>query len=214
LSEEDLAAAWRSPALLRARLDRARPVPKRLAESLNRGDEGFEELRPPGLPRPAAVLVGLVDRPGGPFLLLTTRTAHLRHHAGQVSFPGGRMESADPDPAATALREAEEEIGLPPDEVEVLGELDPYDTVTGFRIHPVVGWIRPKAAWIPDPFEVADVFEMPLEFAVDLANHRREQRMRDGRMRTYWTLPWNGRHVWGATAGIIVNFVQLLRWRP
>jgi hypothetical protein len=105
-------------------------------------------------------------------------------------------------------------VGLPPGNVRVLGELGPYDTVTGFRIHPVVGWITPPAAWIPDPLEVADVFEMPLGFVVNLANHRRERRMRDGRMREYWTMPWNGRHVWGATAGIIVNFVRLLTWRP
>ena len=164
--------------------------------------------------RPAAVLVGLVERQGGPRLLLTTRAAHLRHHAGQISFPGGRMESFDQSIAAAALREAFEEVGLPAQNVRILGQMRPYDTVTGFRIHPIVGWITPPAAWILDPIEVQDVFEMPLSFVLDLANHRREQRMRDGRMREYWTLPWNGRNVWGATAGIIVNLVRLLQRQP
>jgi 8-oxo-dGTP pyrophosphatase MutT (NUDIX family) len=212
--DRDPVRVWQDPELLRRRLQQVVPLSERLAAHLHRGDDGHEILRPPGLPRPAAVLVGLVDRADGPFLLLTTRAAHLRHHAGQVSFPGGRVEADDPDPAATALREAQEEVGLPPENVRILGELGPYDTVTGFRIQPVVGWITPPAAWIPDPLEVADVFEMPLGFAVNLANHRRERRMRDGRMREYWTMPWNGHHVWGATAGIIVNFVRLLAWRP
>jgi 8-oxo-dGTP pyrophosphatase MutT (NUDIX family) len=207
-------AVWSDPDRLARLLAENASLEDSRKPKLHRGDDGHELIRPAGAPRPAAVLVGLVERDGGPFLLLTTRTDHLRHHAGQVSFPGGRMEPGDPDPAATAKREALEEVGLPPQNVRVLGELAPYDTVTGFRIHPVVGWVRPPEAWAPDPFEVADVFEMPLGFVLNLANHHRETRMRDGRMREYWTMPWNGRNVWGATAGIIVNLVRVLTWRP
>lgn len=210
----DPARIWHDPERLRQRLDHDTRLPLRVTQALHRGDDDHERLRPPGLPRPAAVLVGLVERADGPFLLLTTRAAHLRVHAGQVSFPGGRMEQGDLDPAAAALREAQEEVGLPPENVRILGGLAPYDTVTGFRIHPVVGWITPPAAWLPDPVEVADVFEMPLGFVLNLANHQRERRMRNGRMREYWAMPWNGRHVWGATAGIIVNFARVLNWQP
>ncbi|MGH6944945.1 MAG: NUDIX hydrolase, partial [Geminicoccaceae bacterium] len=113
-------------------------------------------------PRPAAVLVGVVARPDGPAVLLTERTHHLKDHAGQVSFPGGRVEPHDPSIAAAALREAEEEIGLDRAKVDLLGELAPYDTITGFRIHPVVGWIEPPFEPIPDRHEVEDVFEVPL----------------------------------------------------
>ncbi len=159
---------------------------------------------------PAAVLIGVVERPGGAAVLLTQRTEHLRDHAGQISFPGGRIEPGDASPAAAALREAEEEIGLEPAKVELLGELAPYDTVTGFRIHPVVGWIQPPLALRLDRFEVADAFEVPLRFLADPANQRRHSYRRGALTRGYYVLPWQGRFIWGATAGILVNFSSLL----
>ena len=157
------------------------------------------------------MLVGLVDRPGGPAVLLTQRTEHLRDHAGQISFPGGRIEPGDACAAAAALREAEEEIGLEPAKVEVLGELAPYDTVTGFRIHPVVGWIEPPFALRLDRFEVAEAFEVPLHYVVDPVNHRRHSYRRGTLTRGYYVLPYQGRFIWGATAGILVNFSSLLQ---
>jgi 8-oxo-dGTP pyrophosphatase MutT (NUDIX family) len=161
--------------------------------------------------RPAAVLVGVVEGPVGPALLLTQRPHHLRDHAGQICFPGGRVEPRDASIAAAALREAEEEIGLDPRRVEVLGELKPYDTVTGFRIHPVVGWIEPPLDLEPDPYEVDEVFEVPLQFVLDPGNHRRQSYRRGSLTRAYYVLPYQGRFIWGATAGILVNLSILLR---
>ena len=172
------------------------------------GDEGHD--RATGERRPAAVLLGLVDRPAGPCIILTQRTAHLRDHAGQISLPGGRLEPEDAGPAEAALREAQEEIGLDPQRVDLLGGLRHYDTVTGFRIHPVVGWIEPPVALRPDPHEVAEVFELPLSFALDPANHRRDSYDRNGLRRHFYVLPFEDRYIWGATAGILVNFARLL----
>jgi len=160
---------------------------------------------------PAAVLIGVVDRPHEAAVLLTQRTDHLRDHAGQISFPGGRIEPDDASTAAAALREAEEEIGLDPARVEILGELAPYDTVTGFRIHPVVGWIEPPFELRLDRYEVADAFEVPLRFVVDPLNHRRHSLRRGALTRGYYVLPYQGRFIWGATAGMLVNFASLLR---
>lgn len=171
-----------------------------------RGDDGA--TGPGGMP--AAVLVGVVARAGGPTVLLTQRTAHLRDHAGQISFPGGRIEDVDADPAAAALREAQEEVGLAPERVEVLGELAPYDTVTGFRIHPVVGWVTPPLRLKPDPFEVAEAFEVPLAFLLDPSNHERHSHRRGDAVRHFYAMPYNGRFIWGATAGILVNLSRLL----
>jgi 8-oxo-dGTP pyrophosphatase MutT (NUDIX family) len=177
------------------------------------GDQGGWPGAARGDPRTdAAVLIGLVERPGGPHLLLTQRTTHLRDHAGQISFPGGRVEPGDASVVATALRETQEETGLDPSQVEILGELASYDTATGFRIHPVVGWLRPPLELRPDPHEVADVFELPLAFAVDPANHRRQSFRRGALTRTYYVLPWQDRFIWGATAGILVNLSGLLRF--
>ncbi len=171
------------------------------------GDEGHDAATPRV---PAAVLVGLVPRPGGPTVLLTQRAAHLRDHAGQISLPGGRLEPGE-DPMAAALREAQEEIGLPADRVEVLGELRPYLTGTGFRIHPVVGWVDPPERFTTDPFEVEELFELPVGFMLDPANHRRDSYERNGRRRQFYVLPYDGRYIWGATAGILVNFARVLR---
>ena len=174
------------------------------------GDEGHDRVdRIRGLTH-AAVLLGLVARPGGAHIILTQRTAHLRDHAGQISLPGGRIEPDDDGPAAAALREALEEIGLEPAKVELLGGLRPYDTITGFRIHPIVGWIEPPIELTPDPFEVAEVFEVPLSFALDPLNHRRDSYERNGELRHFYVLPYEERYIWGATAGILVNFARLL----
>ena len=160
---------------------------------------------------PAAVLICLVERPGGPGLLLTQRTAHLRDHAGQISLPGGRAEAGDVSLQATALREAQEEIGLDPQRVEILGELATYVTVTRYRVHPVVGWLKPPLELRIDPYEVEEVFELPLAWIVDPSNHHRRT-FRRGRMtRTYYALPYEHRFIWGATAGILINFSGLLR---
>jgi 8-oxo-dGTP pyrophosphatase MutT (NUDIX family) len=157
------------------------------------------------------VLVGLVDRAAGPALLLTQRTDHLRDHAGQICFPGGRIEPDDGSAAAAALREAEEEIGLDPARVAVIGHLPPYHTVTGFRIDPVVGWISPPFELRPDPYEVADAFEVPLHFVLDPANHRRQSYRRGPVTRAYYVVPYQGRFIWGSTAGILVNLARVLR---
>ncbi|MCS6879156.1 MAG: CoA pyrophosphatase [Geminicoccaceae bacterium] len=181
---------------------RGRPLPEK-GDRLLAGEAS-------GPATPAAVLVGLVGHRDGPRILLTRRTEHLRDHAGQISFPGGRIEPTDPDPVAAALREAEEEIGLRRERVEILGALASYRTRTGFLIHPVVGWIDPPIHLRPDPFEVAEVFELPLAFALDRRNHRRDWYERDGRRREFWVLSFEGRYIWGATAGILVNLAHLL----
>ena len=174
------------------------------------GDEGALAVAGAAAPLPAAVLVGVVERPDGPALLLTQRTEHLRDHAGQICFPGGRIEAAGAGAAAAALREAEEEIGLPPERVAVLGELPTYQTITGFRIHPVVGWVSPPFELRPDPFEVAEVFEVPLHFVIDPENHRRQSYRRGSLTRGYYVVPYRGRFIWGATAGILVNLATVL----
>src|SRR6056297_1110083 len=139
-----------------------------------RGDHDLNpDLRPDGPLRPAAVLVPLVDRADGLTVLLTERTAHLHAHAGQISFPGGAFEPGDADAVAAALRETEEEVGLAPEQVEVVGRLDTYVTRTGFEVTPVVGLVRPPVLLRPDPFEVADVFEVPLDFILDPARPER-----------------------------------------
>jgi 8-oxo-dGTP pyrophosphatase MutT (NUDIX family) len=161
--------------------------------------------------RGAAVLVPLVDRPEGLHVLLTQRTDHLAHHAGQVSFPGGRLEDHDDGSVACALREAEEETGLPPGCVDVLGFLDDYVTVTGFRVVPVVGLVSPPFTLRPDPFEVAEVFEVPLDFLLDPANHQRVDRVIEGRSRPFYAMPYGRHYIWGATAGMLINLSRVLR---
>jgi 8-oxo-dGTP pyrophosphatase MutT (NUDIX family) len=175
------------------------------------GDEA-RHLPSSGHLTPAAVLVALLDRPEGTALVLTERAAHLNAHAGQISLPGGRMERDDVSAVATALRESEEEIGLEPKLVEVLGSLRVYDTITGFRIYPVIGRVaEPPLAWRPDPAEVADVFEVPLDFVLDPANHQRDSYLRNGERRHFFVLPYQDRYIWGATAGILVNLARTLK---
>jgi 8-oxo-dGTP pyrophosphatase MutT (NUDIX family) len=159
---------------------------------------------------PAAVLVGLVARPDGPRVILTERTAHLTNHPAEVSFPGGRVEPEDDGPEAAVLREAFEEIGLDPAKVEILGCLPSYRTITDFCVSPIVGWIEPPVIYVPDEQEVADVFEVPLMFVVDPANHRRESIHWKGEDHSYFVLPYPGRRIWGATAGMLVDLAGIL----
>ncbi|WP_252181198.1 CoA pyrophosphatase [Azospirillum sp. B4] len=165
---------------------------------------------PPATVRDAAVLVPLVDRPEGVSVLLTQRTAHLAAHGGQISFPGGRVEPEDTDAVATALRETEEEVGLPPTQVEVVGRLDTYHTRTGFRVVPVVGLVHPPFFLQPDPSEVQEVFEVPLAFILDPGSRQRQSREFKGALRHFWVFPYNERYIWGATAGMLVNLCDVL----
>ena len=176
------------------------------------GDQDFGSFgaTPSGLLVPAAVLVPIVRAPE-PRLLLTTRTANLRNHAGQVAFPGGRIDAADEGPVAAALREAQEEIGLAPAAVEVIGLDDPYLTGTGYRVQPVVGSIEPDLPFVPNPDEVADLFEVPLDYVLDPKNHLLRESMWKGRMRRYYVIEWGDRTIWGATAGMLVNLSARLR---
>lgn len=162
-------------------------------------------------PTPAAVLVPLVEHSDGFTVLLTQRTEHLAHHPGQISFPGGRLEPADHGDAITcALRETEEEIGLPASRVTILGRLDDYVTGTGFIITPVVGVVTPPVVTTADPFEVAEVFEVPLHFLLDPENHKLHRRVVEGRHRPFWSMTWEQRMIWGATAGMLVNLSDVL----
>lgn len=160
--------------------------------------------------KPAAVLLLVVNHRDDPTVVFTQRTAHLADHAGQISFPGGRCDPGDGTPERTALREAHEEIGLPPHAVEVLGRLPDYRTSTGFAVTPIVGWAEPPLAYQPDPYEVADVFEVPLAFLLDTRNHRYESAFYKGRMRNYWAMPFGERFIWGATAGMLVTFQRIV----
>jgi 8-oxo-dGTP pyrophosphatase MutT (NUDIX family) len=159
--------------------------------------------------RPAAVLIGIVAREELT-VLLTQRTHTLPTHAGQIAFPGGKVEADDDGPIGAALRESHEEIGLAPDFIEPLGFLDGYRTGTGFSVAPVVAMIRPGFELKPDPREVAEVFEVPLTFLMDEANHQRHTREWRGRDRHYYAMPYGERYIWGATAGMLKNMHQRL----
>lgn len=160
--------------------------------------------------RPAAVLVPVVEREQALTVLLTRRTDHLHHHPGQISFPGGGVEATDVSPVMTALRETEEEIGLDPDCIELLGELPEYRTGTGFRITPVVGLVHPPFDLTLDSFEVAEAFEVPLSHFLDPASHQKHRMEYQGRMREYYAMPYGEYFIWGATAGILVSLYRFL----
>ena len=164
--------------------------------------------------KPAAVLLLVVNQPSEPTVVFTQRTAHLSDHAGQISLPGGRCDEGDCTPERTALREAEEELGIPSDRVHILGRLPEYRTSTGFSVTPVVGWAEPPLIYRPDPHEVADVFEVPLAFLLDERNHRYESAFFKGRVRHYWAMPYGERFIWGATAGMLVTFHRLMTLSP
>ena len=170
----------------------------------------LEEGVPPGPLRPAAVLVPIVLREPEPTVLLTRRTDHLHHHPGQVSFPGGRVEDEDASPIDTALRETEEEISLHRAHVELLGCLPRYQTGTGFDITPVVGLVTPPFELQIDPFEVAEVFEVPLSFLLDESNHQRHSAVIRGVQREYYAMPYGEYFIWGATAGMLVSLQRFV----
>jgi 8-oxo-dGTP pyrophosphatase MutT (NUDIX family) len=178
-----------------------------------RGDDRLLVERPV---RPAAVLVPLVRRPEGLTVLLTRRTDHLNDHAGQVSFPGGRTDPEDADAVATALREAHEEVGIEHDEVEVIGRLPTYTTVTAYEVTPVVGLLDPPRSLAMDAFEVAEVFEVPLAFLMDPANHQRHSFTFQDISRQFLSMPWSRDpaadeyFIWGATAAMLRNLYRFL----
>jgi 8-oxo-dGTP pyrophosphatase MutT (NUDIX family) len=185
----------------------ARPAP---ASARNLSD-GFRLPGREGAATLAAVLVPLVNRDGGLTVLFTERSLDLPDHPGQISFPGGRIEPEDRDPGVAALREAHEEVGLPHDRVKLLGRLAEYETVTGYRVTPVVGWVEPPFPVTPDPIEVADVFEVPLSFLLEPANQQRHFRMIGDRRRDYYAIPYGERYIWGATAAMLLILDRTLR---
>jgi 8-oxo-dGTP pyrophosphatase MutT (NUDIX family) len=164
------------------------------------------------------VLVPIVDRgaqgAAGLTVLLTVRAPHLKMHSGQVSFPGGRVDARDASPEEAALREAHEEIGLDTGRVELLGRLPDYRTGTGYRITPVVGIVSAPFEAKPDPGEVSEVFEVPLALVLDPANHRRDSREWQGRVRHFFVIPHERHYIWGATAGMLVNFYRFVAQEP
>ncbi|MBD9537091.1 MAG: CoA pyrophosphatase [Stenotrophomonas sp.] len=170
----------------------------------------LEDLLPPGPPVEAAVLAGLVPRAQGTQVLLTRRTEALRNHGGQVGFPGGRMEKRDRNPLAAALRESDEEIALPSQQVLALGYLDPFITISGFRVTPVVAVVDPDFVPRPEPGEVAEVFEVPLDYLMDPANLRHVDVEHRGRVRHVLEYTWPGQRIWGATAAILYNLRRRL----
>ena len=160
--------------------------------------------------RPAGVLIGILPRASGPTALLTLRPDTMATHAGQVAFPGGKVDPEDVDAVAAALREAEEEVGIRQEDVEILGVGAPYVTRTRFRITPVVGLLRTDFEPVPDPIEVADVFETPLDFLMNIANHQIGEVVYQGKPRRYYEMPHNGFRIWGVTAGIIRKLYHTL----
>ena len=187
---------------LRARLRRAPPA---YAVYGDDGTEGREAAS-----TPAAVLIPLIAHADALSVLFTQRTAHLKNHSGQVSFPGGRAEPGDASAEFTALRETEEEIGLAMQRVEVLARLPDYRTRTGFRVTPVIGLVAPPLELAPDPREVAEVFEVPLAFLMEERNRQRRTREFQGQQVGYYVFEYGERVIWGATAGILVNLNRML----
>lgn len=188
---------------LRAALEAGR----RRSPVLLSGDVLEEDIQ--DLLTPAAVLVAVVDRPE-PTVILTERPKTMRKHPGQISFPGGRIDPGDNGPVTAALREAEEEIGLPPAAVEVIGIADVYRTITGFEVTPVIGVLPPDLPLRAHPGEVASMFEAPLRFLLDPARQETRTANFRGRERSYYEIDWQGRRIWGATAAMLVNLSRRL----
>lgn len=217
---KDQDAGLRRGLIANSFFDRARArltleVPAALADpaahGIRRGDLDLDpalwERAGVSATKPAAVLVPIVDR-SEPMVLLTQRTAELASHAGQVAFPGGKIDPADESPVAAAMREAKEEVGLPPLQVEPIGYLDLYLTFSGFRILPTVARVKPGFTLTLNPSEVTEAFEVPLEFLMDPANHQRKTRDWKGIAREYYAMPFGERYIWGITAGILRNLFE------
>lgn len=162
---------------------------------------------------PAAVLIPIVDRDSGLTVILTRRTDDLPDHAGQISFPGGRIDLCDEGPVDAALRETEEEIGLERAQISVLGQLDTCLTGTGFSVTPVVGFVQPPFALKPNSREVAEAFEVPLTFLMNPDNHQYHERVIKGRDRNFYAIPYGKHFIWGATAGMLMNLYECLAGR-
>lgn len=196
---------------VRAKLADAPPAPKRQAgdDYAVAGQRDEEIAAALADARPAAVLIGLIDRPEGTTLLLTERAVHLRSHSGQVAFPGGKLDPGE-DAVAAALREAEEEVGLSRAHVEPFAQLEPYLSGSGYRIVPVVAEIRPPFDLRINREEVADVFEPPFAFVMNPANHQRQSREWKGATRHFYAMPWESHYIWGVTAGILRNMYERL----
>ena len=183
----------------------------RMPGSLRHSEESWGSVPLSATIAPAAVLVAVIERAGALSVLLTRRAERLARHAGQISFPGGRADPGDGTPQRTALREAEEEIGLPASHVEIVGRLDDYLVGTGYRITPVVGLVTAPPAFEADSSEVAEIFEVPLPFVLEPANYRRDRMTVGGIDRRFYVLPYGAYHIWGATAAILVNFRDVVR---
>jgi len=188
---------------IRRRLAAAAPAAQALAGDLGASGE-------PATLTPASVLVPIIAHRESLTVLFTRRTAHLRAHSGQISFPGGRVEPQDASPAQTALRETHEEIGIAPEQIELIGRLPDYHTRTGYRISPMVGVISPPFTVQADAQEVDAVFEVPLSFLLDPRNHQRHRRAFQGRMISYFAMPYGEHYIWGATAAMLVNLYRQL----
>lgn len=188
-------------------------IEEKLAAYTPGAQQGDHFLNADLLPEPpyrdAAVLIALLERGDDLSVVFTQRTSHLHAHAGQVSFPGGGREPQDENAVETALREAQEEIGLQPDSVRVLGELDEYITRTGFRVRPVVGYVAEVPQWQPDAFEVEEIFDVPLAYLCAPGHLCRQQVQREGVVREFYVCNWKKFHIWGATAGMLRNFLDI-----
>ncbi len=161
--------------------------------------------------RPAGVLAPIVEREGGLSLLLTKRSAALKHHPGQIAFPGGKQDEGDADVIAAALREAHEEIGLPPEQVEVLGTLPAHETVTSFQVTPVIGFVNGPFRIVPEPGEVDEVFAVPLKHVLDPDNYLVQSRSWRGQMRHYFVVPYGPYYIWGATARMLRAWTDVMK---
>ena len=212
ISPEDILARLQAPRKTTRRASPLSAEEQALLAERPRGDHDLnpEFFDPARSLTPAAVLVPLVLREREPAILLTRRTDHLRDHAGQISFPGGRLEECDAHAEACALRETEEEIGLHPRHIELLGRLDVYLTRTGFEVTPVVGLVRPPFDLELDSFEVASIFEAPLSFFLNQENRRLHSRVWQGKERHFYVYPYQEHFIWGATAGMLANLAEIL----
>jgi 8-oxo-dGTP pyrophosphatase MutT (NUDIX family) len=191
---------------------RAALVPHHDKTILLDGDDGGIPFEEGSQLTPAAVLMAITDR-ADPGVLFTVRSAALRRHAGQVAFPGGKIDPEDDGPIGAALREAEEEIGLPASAVDVIGAVDIYRTVTGFEVTPVIGVVPPDLILVPHDLEVAAMFEAPLSFILDRANQVEKVAEWKGRERRYFEIMWEGHRIWGATGAMIVNIGRRIAGR-